>query len=435
VVLGHDLIGIAALTWALMHSRPVAGVFGGAALWNVLAALGVLLATSWLLNGRPPIPGTTLPCVVTGCVILLPAAGAAPEIMAVQVPPLLLAGGCAIWIVTLRLGWAVMFAAMLRRGWCLERVMVTAPSLALARPLASLLTQRSGGRLHVTARAVGSAGERGVSLAAIARETRAGALDRMIVLDAGNGAATLHDATALLLSKGTQVTLLAPGNATLQALDACGLPAQAVSPRALTDELAAVKRVVDVAVGLSAAVLAMPLLLSIALAVKFDSPGAILFRQARVGLNGRVFHLWKFRTMYERAGETSATLQTCRNDNRVTPLGRFLRRTSLDELPQLYNVLAGDMSIVGPRPHAVGMTIEGRNLTDLLPYYDERHRMKPGITGWAQVNGCRGELATCKALRRRISLDRHYIENWSLRMDALIMGRTASLLFLDRHAF
>ena len=133
--------------------------------------------------------------------------------------------------------------------------------------------------------------------------------------------------------------------------------------------------------------------------------------------------------------DQAARRQTSRNDKRVTRIGRFLRRTSLDELPQFVNVLAGDMSIVGPRPHALGMTVAGRAVTDLVPGYAERHRMKPGITGWAQVNGCRGEVDGPRKLRRRVALDCYYIHNWSLLIDLWVMLRTAAILFIDRHAY
>jgi lipopolysaccharide/colanic/teichoic acid biosynthesis glycosyltransferase len=148
-----------------------------------------------------------------------------------------------------------------------------------------------------------------------------------------------------------------------------------------------------------------------------------------------VFDIWKFRTMHHHMADAKAGRQTSRDDRRVTRVGRFLRRTSLDELPQLMNVLRGHMSIVGPRPHALGMTVAGKDMTDLAEGYNARHMMKPGITGWAQVNGCRGEIDSERKLRRRLALDCHYIENWSLRADARIILRTAALIAFDRHAY
>jgi lipopolysaccharide/colanic/teichoic acid biosynthesis glycosyltransferase len=161
----------------------------------------------------------------------------------------------------------------------------------------------------------------------------------------------------------------------------------------------------------------------------------VLFRQPRAGFNDRVIEVWKFRTMYADARDDRAVHQTKRNDPRVTRVGRILRRTSLDELPQLFNVLAGSMSIVGPRPHALGMTAAGAALHDVIEDYSARHRLKPGITGWAQVNGCRGEVRTHDQLRRRVSLDCYYIENWSLRLDLWIIARTAVKILNDSDAY
>jgi len=148
-----------------------------------------------------------------------------------------------------------------------------------------------------------------------------------------------------------------------------------------------------------------------------------------------MFRVWKFRTMYHDGAGGGPLLQTRRNDKRVTRVGRLLRRTSLDELPQLFNVIRGEMSIVGPRPHAQTMTTAGQPLHALLQSYSSRHRIKPGITGWAQVNGCRGEVHTEAKLRERVALDCHYIENWSVALDAWIILRTVGLVLFDRGAY
>jgi lipopolysaccharide/colanic/teichoic acid biosynthesis glycosyltransferase len=154
----------------------------------------------------------------------------------------------------------------------------------------------------------------------------------------------------------------------------------------------------------------------------------VFFRQWRAGFHDQRFKLWKFRTMYHHLRDDDAARQTSRTDHRVTRVGRFLRRTSLDELPQLLNVISGEMSLVGPRPHALGMTTTGRPLHEVIVNYSARHRVKPGITGWAQVCGCRGEVTTKEKLHDRVTLDCYYIENWSLAFDLWIMVRT--LVFL-----
>ncbi len=177
------------------------------------------------------------------------------------------------------------------------------------------------------------------------------------------------------------------------------------------------KRLEDVVVGLAILLLVSIPLLVIALAVKATSPGPVLFRQLRYGLNGRAIRVLKFRTMTVCEDGTHV-IQARRNDERVTPLGRFLRRTSLDELPQFLQVLTGEMSIVGPRPHAVAHNEQYRSL---IPFYMLRHKVKPGITGWAQVNGWRGETPTVDLMEKRVAHDLEYINNWSFLLDLKII--------------
>ncbi len=192
------------------------------------------------------------------------------------------------------------------------------------------------------------------------------------------------------------------------------------------------KRAQDVALG-SALALAFALpMLAIALAIKFDSRGPVLYRQRRHGFNNRVITVLKFRTMKHEPG--APLRQVTANDPRVTRLGRFLRRTSLDELPQLFNVLKGEMSLVGPRPHAIGMKAAERDLQDIVAEYAHRHRVKPGITGWAQVNGSRGPIETPAAVRTRLKLDLEYVARASLWFDLQILLRTIPSLFGDRKA-
>ncbi|WP_374544549.1 exopolysaccharide biosynthesis polyprenyl glycosylphosphotransferase [Rhodoblastus sp.] len=195
------------------------------------------------------------------------------------------------------------------------------------------------------------------------------------------------------------------------------------------------KRAQDVAVTSVALLFFAPVMALIALAIKLDSPGPLLFRQKRVGFNNGHFELLKFRSMYDSAADAHASRQTSRNDDRVTRVGRFIRRTSLDELPQLLNVLRGDMSIVGPRPHALLTKTNGVDLCDIADQYAARHRVKPGLTGLAQVNGYRGELDTEEKVRKRVEFDIIYIESWSTWLDIKIILRTALLMFFDRTAY
>lgn len=195
------------------------------------------------------------------------------------------------------------------------------------------------------------------------------------------------------------------------------------------------KRALDVCVATLALVVASPVMLLIALAIKIESPGPILFRQKRAGFNDSAFECWKFRSMYWERRDLGAQTQTAQGDARVTRVGRFIRRTSLDELPQFFNVLQGRMSVVGPRPHALATSAEGRLLGDLLDEYAARHRVKPGMTGWAQVNGLRGAITSVDLLQKRVAHDLDYIERWSLLFDLRIILKTIRVIIYDQNAF
>ena len=174
-----------------------------------------------------------------------------------------------------------------------------------------------------------------------------------------------------------------------------------------------------------------PILLLIALLIKLDSPGSVLFKQRRYGIDGTEIVVWKFRTMTV-CDDGDVVVQASRNDSRVTRLGQFLRRTSIDELPQLFNVLQGDMSLVGPRPHAVSHNEEYRKK---ITGYMKRHKIKPGITGWAQVNGWRGETDTLIKMEKRVELDLEYINNWSVWLDFKIMFLTVFKGFTGKNVY
>ena len=180
------------------------------------------------------------------------------------------------------------------------------------------------------------------------------------------------------------------------------------------------KRGLDILCGSLMLLLCLPFGLLIALLVKLDSPGPVLFRQQRIGLAGQPFQIFKFRTMHVLE-DGGAVVQATRGDPRVTRLGRLLRKFGLDELPQLLNVLAGDMSLVGPRPHAVlHADYYGGRITN----YAYRHHVRPGITGWAQINGARGATPTLTDMQARIDLDRWYVDHGSLAIDLVILART-----------
>jgi exopolysaccharide biosynthesis polyprenyl glycosylphosphotransferase len=178
-----------------------------------------------------------------------------------------------------------------------------------------------------------------------------------------------------------------------------------------------------------------PLMLILAVMIKLDSPGPVLFRQKRYGYNNRLIEVFKFRSMYHHQRDADAERQTTRDDDRITRVGRFIRRTSLDELPQLFNVLLGSMSMVGPRPHATATKAAGILFEDAVQEYTSRHRVKPGITGWAQVNGYRGETDTPEKIEKRVEFDLEYIEQWSVWFDLYILLRTVPAVLFTREAY
>ena len=192
------------------------------------------------------------------------------------------------------------------------------------------------------------------------------------------------------------------------------------------------KRLQDLSISVPMMILMAPLFGVIALAVRLDSPGPIFFRQRRHGFNNEEIVVWKFRTMRREATDATAERQVSANDERVTRVGRLLRKSSLDELPQLFNVISGEMSLVGPRPHAIGMKTGEVESARLVAEYAHRHRIKPGMTGWAAVKGSRGPLNDAAAVRRRVALDVQYIDRQSFWVDLWIMLRTVPSIFGDR---
>ncbi len=210
-----------------------------------------------------------------------------------------------------------------------------------------------------------------------------------------------------------------------------GVPVVAVCETPFSGFDGFVKRLSDIVLATLILVLVMPLMLLIALGIKLTSRGPVIFRQRRYGLDGKEIVVYKFRSM-TTCDDGDDVPQARQEDARVTPFGAFLRRTSLDELPQFFNVLQGHMSVVGPRPHAVA---HNESYRKLIKGYMVRHKVKPGITGWAQVNGCRGLTDTVEKMERRIEYDLEYLRNWSIGMDLWIIAKTAFLVLRDRNAY
>ena len=213
--------------------------------------------------------------------------------------------------------------------------------------------------------------------------------------------------------------------------DMNGVPVVGLLETPFTGTNRLVKRLEDIVLGALILVLISPLLLFIAIGVKLSSPGPAIFKQRRNGLDGEEIIVWKFRSM--RTQDDGAVVQQAtKGDPRVTRFGAFIRRTSLDELPQFFNVLQGRMSIVGPRPHAVAHNEQYRQI---IKAYMVRHKVKPGITGWAQIHGHRGETDTLEKMQARVEYDLEYLRNWSLGLDLQIIARTIKLVFFDRAAY
>jgi len=211
-----------------------------------------------------------------------------------------------------------------------------------------------------------------------------------------------------------------------------GIPMMQVVKTPLSGWNIVVKWLEDRVLSAMLIVLFAPVLAAVALAIRLESSGPIIFRQKRYGYNNEIFYIFKFRSMYPGDQMPEKTVQATKDDPRITKVGRFIRKTSLDELPQLFNVFFGDMALVGPRPHAVDHNEE---YGALIKGYFARHRVKPGITGWAQVNGLRGETDTLEKMEARVRYDTYYAENWSLLFDLQILARTAIVGFVNKNAY
>jgi Undecaprenyl-phosphate glucose phosphotransferase len=263
-------------------------------------------------------------------------------------------------------------------------------------------------------------------------------VDRIVLAIDPKAEARVRELAETLAALPTELTLLVDPERDRDQDDALARLAQpplaALDARADADRRAFNKRLQDLVVGAVALVLLAPLMALIALAIRLDGPGPIFFRQRRHGFNNEAITVWKFRTMRPDAADATAARQVTGDDDRITRVGRFLRPTSLDELPQLLNVLAGEMSLVGPRPHAIGMKTGEVESSRLVADYARRHRIKPGMTGWAAIHGSRGPLHSAADVSRRVRLDVEYIERQSFWLDLYVLVMTVPVLLGDRLA-
>ncbi len=444
-----DLAGVVVLSLTIFRVYAAPLNYDSDQLWACLGGFVAawLLASHWqelyrqrmALDGRWLLLRAVVACTAAFGIVLLLAFSFKLISGVSRLWLLAWAASAVAWVIAARLIWQRCLQAALGRGHCLERALVLAGSASAAHRIGAAIERESDGRIRV-ASSIPLPGISGApSYAWVEDAIRSDAIDRVVIADFEDAKDETNALLTRLMRLAVDVTLMPnfQGLYTpLMRVNRIGsVPAVDVSIRPLSAGQAIVKRIEDVTAALLVILLTSPLLLLICLAIRLDSPGPVLFRQKRVGFHDTAFYVWKFRTMYHAMQDPGSAQQTSRNDRRVTRVGRFLRRTSLDELPQLVNVLRGEMSIVGPRPHALETRTAGLPLHEMVEEYASRHRIKPGITGWAQVNGCRGELDTEEKLRRRIRLDCYYIENWSLNLDAWIMLRTVSLLVFDPHAY
>lgn len=260
-------------------------------------------------------------------------------------------------------------------------------------------------------------------------------VDRIVITVPSEARARINALLDRLKVLPNEITLLLDREGEVQEAEAidriANIPLTRISGAEIDQGKALAKRAQDLIVGTIALFMVAPIMLMVAVAVKLDSPGPIFFRQRRHGFNNEEIVVWKFRSMRTEASDAKAARQISANDDRVTRVGRFIRKTSLDELPQLINVLTGEMSLVGPRPHAIGMKTGDVESSRLVAEYAHRHRMKPGMTGWAAINGSRGAVDTPELVRRRVVLDVEYIERQSFWLDLYIMFMTIPCLLGD----
>lgn len=422
--------------WPLVSAWLAPAVFVG--LWVAQAGRSDLYSRSTLLSGVwVNLRRGLMACAnVLGLLLLLAVIGGASDVLSRRW--FLNWTACVLaTIAATRLFGVFVFGRALSRGACVERAMVLAPTDGAAALLAEMLRQESDGRISIPLSMAIS--DRPEAITSIEHAIRDNRFERIVISGVEQVPETVRVLMERLALVAVDVTIIPslghPGGLANRADRIGSLSAINVISRPLTTTQEVLKRCEDLVLTSLALVFLTPLMALIAIGIKLDSPGPVFFRQPREGYNGRVFELLKFRTMFPDKADQAAARQTSRNDPRVTKFGEILRRMSLDELPQLINVLRGEMSVVGPRPHALGMTALGKQLRDLMGTYGARHRLRPGITGLAQVRNCRGEINTEEKLRRRVLLDCEYIECWSLALDFLIILKTVWLVINDGDAY
>ena len=351
--------------------------------------------------------------------------------------------GAAVLMTALRLGLFTAVQRWLRRGvWPQKIVLVGAE--ADVWQVANSLTQREPGDAVIAGVFVDGISHRVAKMVAVngagyveeaVAFCRENPIDRVIIAMPTEPGGQLKSWVESLTTLATTVQIAHNSKTLFRDAPDWSLTLVDLTRQPMTPWGGVVKSVMDRVIGGLIFMTILPILALLWIIIRVDSPGPAIFRQVRMGYDNKPFTVFKFRSMAIENGATDGAQQTKLGDSRITRLGEILRRTSLDELPQLWNVLRGDMSLVGPRPHPVTMRTEGLLCEDVVAHYGRRHRVKPGITGWAQINGARGATHTVEQLRRRVSLDFFYIENWSPWLDLKIIILTVFKGFFDTTAY
>jgi Undecaprenyl-phosphate glucose phosphotransferase len=449
-----------------------------AAFWEVLLRIAdalAVLASGWLasviyLDGLPDSPGYTLGLIlaVLLCLVIFPSFGLyrawrgislGEEMRTLSMAWLTTFGTLTFFafvtktgpdfsrgwfLIWLSLGWCILLAGrvvlrlfqrhMRRRGFNLRRVLTVGGPEMTDRLIRQLADNPWAGLVVAASFPAGEADD--PDCAGLVARVRAGDIDQVWIAVPLKEESSIHRVQHALRHTTVDIRYV-PDISSFALLnhsvsDIAGLPVINLSSSGMDSLDLLIKAVEDRFLALLIVILTSPLMLLIAIGVKLSSPGAALFRQQRSGLGGETITVLKFRSMVTHSESSGQVTQARPGDSRVTPFGAFLRRTSLDELPQFFNVLAGDMSIVGPRPHALEHNEQYKALVDR---YMARHKIKPGITGWAQVNGYRGETDTLEKMQRRVEHDLFYIENWSLGLDIKIILKTIVKGIRDPNAY
>jgi len=447
-----DIAGLAALTWGMcdlanpmgVWMSPVGAVapfFAGALL--LIYGLGATGAYSF--RAREGVVQHLL--AVTGAFALTGAALAG--ILWVAHAPDFLVEALSLWFClglvlsyALHIGWWITVRSLRQSGRLTPNIVIVGATKNAERIIKSALERRDVAVLGVFDDRLGRAPEQiaGVPVLGVTSDLVGHRMmpfvDRVVITVTSTAQARIRTIAAQLRALPNEVTLLmdiGDGDGSEAAISRMAdMPLARLAGKSQDPDRAAAKRLQDLAFGLVGLIVAAPIMALVALAIRLDSPGPIFFRQRRQGFNNEEIVVWKFRSMIHATADERATRQVSYDDERITRVGRFIRRTSLDELPQIWNVLKGEMSLVGPRPHSPTMKTGAVESSRLVAEYAHRHRMKPGLTGWAAIKGSRGPVDTPESVRRRVALDIEYIERQSFWLDLYIMLMTLPCLVGDR---